>query len=48
VDREFARYRLDLVDAQKVRWGKRGTVQAENYRHILYLKGNENHQLGTV
>jgi len=47
VDRELARYRLNLVGAQKVRWGKRGTVQAENYRHILYVKGNENRQLGT-
>ena len=47
VARELARYRLGLVGARKVRWGKRGTVQADNYRHILYLKENENHQLGT-
>ena len=26
--RELARYKLDLVDAQEVRWGKGGTVRA--------------------
>jgi hypothetical protein len=28
VSSELARYRLDLVSVQKVRWGKGGTVRA--------------------
>jgi len=28
--RELARYELDLVDVQEVRWDKRGTVRAGN------------------
>ena len=35
VARELARYRLNLVGAQKARWGKRGTVQAENYSQLI-------------
>ena len=44
--RELARYKLDLVGVQEVRWDKRGTVRAVDY-NIFYGKGNENHQLGT-
>jgi len=46
VARELARYKLDLVDVQKVRWDKGGTVRAGDY-NCFYGKGNENHQLGT-
>jgi len=31
VARELARCKLDLVGVQEVRWGKRGTVRAEDY-----------------
>jgi exonuclease III len=44
--RELARYKLDLVDVQEVRWDREGTVRAEVY-NCFYGKGNENHQLGT-
>ena len=44
--RELARYKLDLVGVQEVRWDKGGTVQAGDY-NFFYGKGNENHQLGT-
>ena len=44
--RELARYKLDLIGVQEVRWDRGGTVRAENY-NFLYGKGNENHQLGT-
>ena len=44
--RELARYKLDLVGMQEVRWDKGGTVRAEDY-NFFYGKGNENHQLGT-
>jgi hypothetical protein len=46
VARELARYKLDLVDMQEVRWDKRGTVIAGGYIFI-YGKGNSSHQLGT-
>ena len=44
--RELARYKLDVVGVQKVRWDKEGTVGAGDY-NFFYGKGNENHQLGT-
>ena len=44
--RELARYKLDLVGVQEVRWDKEGTVSAEDC-NFFYQKGNENHQLGT-
>jgi len=31
VARESARYKLDLVGIQEVRWDKRGTAKARNY-----------------
>ena len=46
VARELARYKLDLVCVQEVRWEKEGTVKAGDYS-FSYGKGNENHQLGT-
>ena len=47
VARELARYKLDLVGVQEVRWEKEGTLKAGDYS-FFYRKGNENHQLGTV
>jgi exonuclease III len=44
--RELARYTLDLVGVQEVRWDKEGRVKAGDYCSF-YVKGNENHQLGT-
>jgi len=44
--RELARYKLDLVGVQEVRWDKEGTVNAGD-SNFFYGKGNENHQLGT-
>ena len=46
VARELARYKLDLVGVQEVRWDNGGTVRA-GYYNFIYGKGNENHQLGT-
>jgi hypothetical protein len=37
--------KLDLVGAQEVRWEKRGTERAEDYK-FLYGQGNGDHQLG--
>ena len=42
---ELARYKLDLVGVQEVRWDRGGTVRAGDCD--FYGKGNENHQLGT-
>ena len=44
--RELARYKLDLVCVQEVRWDKGGTLRAGDY-NFFYGKGIENHQLGT-
>jgi exonuclease III len=43
--RELARYKLDLVGVQEVRWDREGTVRAGDY-NFYFRKGNENHQLG--
>jgi hypothetical protein len=46
VARELARYKLDLVGVQEVRWGKGSIVRTGNY--IFFNgKGKENHPLGT-
>jgi len=45
VARKLARYKLDLVGAQEVRWYKGGIIRAEDC--IFLMKGNENHPLGT-
>ena len=44
--RELARYKLDVVGVQGVRWDNGGTVKAGDC-NLFYGKGNENHQLGT-
>jgi exonuclease III len=44
--RELARYKLDLVGVQELRWEKEGTVKPGDCT-FFYGKGNENHQLGT-
>ena len=44
--RELARYKLDVVGVQEVRWDKGGTVGTGDY-NIFYGKVNENSQLGT-
>jgi hypothetical protein len=43
---ELAKYKLDLVGVQEVRWDKAGTIRAEDYT-LFYGRGNDNHQLGT-
>ena len=42
VSRELARYKLDLVGVQEVRWDNEGTVRAGDYI-FSSGKGNENH-----
>jgi len=42
--RELARYKLNVVGVQGVRWEKGGTVGSRDY-NFFYGKGNENHQL---
>jgi len=44
--RELARYKLDLMGVQEVRWEKGGTASAGDY-NFFYGKGNENQQLAT-
>jgi hypothetical protein len=40
VVRELARYKLDLVGVQGVRWDKAGTIRAGDYT-LFYGKGND-------
>jgi exonuclease III len=47
VSKELARYKLDLVGVQEVRWEGGGTEPAGEYT-FFYGKGTENHELGTV
>jgi hypothetical protein len=44
--RDLARYKLEIVGVQEVRWDKEGTVRAGDY-NFLYGRGNENAQMGT-
>ena len=44
--RELARYGLDFVGVQEVRWDNGGTVRVGDY-NFFNGKRNENHQLGT-
>jgi hypothetical protein len=44
--RELARYKLDLVGVQEVRWEGGGTKPAGEYT-FFYGKGNENYELGS-
>jgi hypothetical protein len=44
--RELARYKLDFVGVQEVRWDKGGNVRAGDY-NFFNGRGNDNHQLGT-
>ena len=44
--RELARYKLNLVGVQQIRWDTEGTVRVGDY-NFLYGKGSENHQEGT-
>jgi hypothetical protein len=46
VSRELARYKLDLVGVQEVRWEGSGTEPAGKHP-FFYGKGNENHELST-
>jgi hypothetical protein len=46
VSRKLARYKLELVGVQEVRWEGNGTEPAGEYT-FFYGKGNENHELGT-
>jgi hypothetical protein len=43
---ELEKYKLQLVEAQEVRWEVEGYQAAENYISF-YGKGNVNSQLGT-
>jgi len=43
--RELARYKLDLVGVQEVRWDRGGKIRARDY-NFFNGKGNGNHHLG--
>jgi hypothetical protein len=43
ISTELARYKLDLVGVQEVRWEGGGTELAGEYT-FFYGKGNENHE----
>jgi hypothetical protein len=45
--KELARYKLDFVGVQEVRWEGGGTEPAGEYT-FFYRKGNDNHELGAV
>ena len=46
VVRELARYKLESVGVQEVRWDREGTARAGDCT-FFYSKGNENHLLET-
>jgi hypothetical protein len=47
VARDLAKYKLDLVDVQEVRWDKEGTLRTGDYI-LFYGKGKKNNQSGRV
>jgi hypothetical protein len=46
IAREIAKYELDLVGVQEVRWDKGGAEPAGDFT-FFNGNGNENHELGT-
>jgi hypothetical protein len=46
VSRELSKYKLYLVGVQEARWEGGGTEPAGEYT-FFYVRGNENHELGT-
>jgi hypothetical protein len=46
VTREIAKYKLDSVEVQEVRWDRGGTEPAGDYAFVCG-NGNENRELGT-
>jgi hypothetical protein len=47
VSKELSKYKLDLVQAQEVRWEGSGTKPAGECTFFC-RKGNKNHELGTA